>query len=546
MNDKFTNETKRDDQDIAHKLNQVAEGTHVSGRFAAELEERLREAHPPRAGWFASFAQISPTLRWVALMILLAIVLSWSIKSLIPAPLPAIDNTPVQPVIATFTPEPKILLEESATPVLQESEYDFRDAKLLLNQSLPESPETAHVYLLNKEDTPATQEQARALAERFGIQGEMYTAPGYIFNTENFLISDGKQSLELHSDKYFTYTSDMAKSRRSYPPPTNPDAETIIREFLNSHGLDFPVRVYGSVDYSGYVVQPLAPDSLPMQFKSFTLPMIRVVLDEGGQVLNLDASLIDFDQSPVGEYGIITAEEALQRLLDDSILTGKTELVHSAVNQPQEWYHDYPDNQPITIYGYVSSNPALEPNKPPLLLINGIPIVGNTAGMESLENFAYVKATGQLGVENGIRRFTVEAWDRRVQEAYLTGILTRQGDQIVFISDDGGAQYTLIDPPADVPLDVQTPGSQLAITGVIVDGQMSWTYIQYFKSNSSGGGGGGGMGRGFYKLNLSGTPVPFPSPTPGAAAGDQPTGIYTGTRRRYARHDRPEIWNAFG
>ena len=40
MNDKFTNNNH--DEDISRKLAQIAEQTHASGGFAAELEEKLR------------------------------------------------------------------------------------------------------------------------------------------------------------------------------------------------------------------------------------------------------------------------------------------------------------------------------------------------------------------------------------------------------------------------------------------------------------------------------------------------------------------------
>jgi sensor c-di-GMP phosphodiesterase-like protein len=82
MNDKFT-DTSRAEQ-IAQKINQVAEQTHVNSQFAAELEERLRSAHTPKTSWLASsFKQVSPALRWVALMVLLGLALSLSIKTLI-------------------------------------------------------------------------------------------------------------------------------------------------------------------------------------------------------------------------------------------------------------------------------------------------------------------------------------------------------------------------------------------------------------------------------------------------------------------------------
>lgn len=99
-----------------------------------------------------------------------------------------------------------------------------------------------------------------------------------------------------------------------------------------------------------------------------------------------------------------------------------------------------------------------------------------------------------------------------VTQSYITGNLHQDGDQTILTADDGSGQYPLIDPPSDVPLDTKIPNSQLSVTGVLVNGKMFWTYIQYFaNANSMGGGGGGGLG--FYQLNLSGTPVPFPTAT---------------------------------
>lgn len=513
MNDQTPNSMNPEEEKIAQKLSRVAEQTHASAQFAAELEERLRKAPPSKTGWLVSaFRQISPALRWAVLMILLAVGLSWSIRTLIPTPQPAAETTPTGSV--TITPTSEAINNQTATPLSPEERgYDWRGTKLYLGTSLPESPDTAHVYVLNKTEQ-ATQEQAQALANQLGIQGEVYTAPGLIYGTTDYLISDGKQSLQVHSDKYFSYTADMSKSYQASSLPTNPNAEAIIREFLNSHGFDFPLQVYPLEFSGGYVVQPLAPDSIPMQYESFTPPMMRIVLDESGQVLNVDTSLMNYDPTPVGEYGIITAQEAFDKMLDDYVVTGKIESMHSGARMPKEWYREYPDNQPLTTYGYLSSRPAVDPGKPPLILIGGVPVVGNTTGLESLEEFTYIQATGQYFIENGIRKFNVELWDRRIQEAYLSGTLHRDGDQIILTSDDGSEQqYALIDPPADVPLDTKVPDSQLSVSGVLVDGKMFWTYIQFFETFTGGGGGAGG-GLGFYKLNLSGPPVPFPSPTP--------------------------------
>jgi LysM repeat protein len=511
MNDKFKYHMNSDDENIATKLSQAAEQTNVNAQFAIELEEKLRNTYQPKMSWSVSmFRQISPTLRWVALMIFLALVLSWSIKTLIAAPQPATNATPTVPIpgTETSTPEP---INLTSTPVTQEGGYDFRGAKLYLEQPLPDSPNTAQVYLLKK-DEAATEEQARALADRFGIQGEMYTTSDYIFNTTDYVISDGRQNLQVYSQRFFTYVADMAKTSILSTNTPNDNAEAIIREFLQARGFDFPFSISLSDFYDAYIVEPLAPDSIPMQYESFTQPVMSVMLDENGDVLRVDATLMDYDTTPLDEYGIISAQEAFDKLLDDNVVTGKMEFVHSPSRMFHDWYRSYPDNQPVVAYAYITKFSAANLGTPPLILMNGVPVIGNINGLEGLEYYTFVKATGQYLVENGIRKFDVESWDRKVQESSFPGTLSRQGNQIILTKNDGsGEQYALIDPPVDLPLGTKATDS-LDVYGVRVDGKIFWTFIRFFENNTGGGGGGGG-GLGFYKLNLTGPVVPFPSPT---------------------------------
>ncbi|HLO13699.1 MAG TPA: LysM peptidoglycan-binding domain-containing protein, partial [Anaerolineales bacterium] len=353
------------------------------------------------------------------------------------------------------------------------------------------------------------------------------TAPDYIFNTKDYVISDGKQNLQVYSLRFFSYVADMSKTNKISMNTPNENAQAIIREFLQARGFDFPFSISLSDFFDAYLVKPLAPDSIPMQYESFTQPVMSVMLDENGEVLRVDATLIDYDAAPVGEYDIISAQEAFEKVRDDNALVGKMEFMHSPSKWPHDWYRSYPDNQPITVYGHLSTYPAADPGKPALVLIDGVLAIGNINGLESLDHYSFIKATGQYVVENGIRKFNVESWDRKVQESSFSGTLSRQGDQIILTRDDGsGKQYALIDPPADAPLDTKAPAS-LEVYGAIVDGKISWTFIRFFEDNSGGGGGGGG-GLGFYKLNLSGTPVPFPSPTPYVDMSNQSLiGLYT-------------------
>ncbi|MDQ2691439.1 MAG: LysM peptidoglycan-binding domain-containing protein [Chloroflexota bacterium] len=507
MSEKFTKNGH--DDDIAIQLKQIAEHTQANPRFAAELEEHLRDL--PRRNWFAAFSGISPTLRWVALMVLLGLVLSWSIRSLIPAPQPAVANTPAPGVLLTPSSAPTTLSEENATPATGADGYDFRGAQLYLETTLPASPTAAHVYLL-KQDEAATEEQARALANRFGIQGEVYTAPNYVFNTTDYVISDGKQSLQVYSQRYFSYTANIAKTIKLSTNTPHENAEEIIGEFLETRGFVFRFSILPSDSYDAYIVRPLAPDSIPMQYESYTWPALRVTLDENGQVLSVDATLMDYDSTPVGEYGIISAQEAFEKVLDDSAMSGKMEFVNSPDQEMRDWFRSYPDDQPVTAFGNITQFPPAHADTPPLVLFNGVPVLGNTSGLDSLDHYTFVKATGQYTIENGIRKFNVETWDRKVQEESFAGTLSRQGNQVILTLNNGsGQQYALIDPPADPPLDIEAP-NWLEVYGATHDGRIAWTFMRLFGNDSGGGGGGSGLG--FYKLNLNGPPVPFHTSTP--------------------------------
>lgn len=413
----------------------------------------------------------------------------------------------------------KIPIKANAAPEPQEGGYNFRGAKLYLAQPLPESPAEANVYSLNKGEQ-ATVDEARALAERFGIQGEIYNAPDTIYK---YTVTDGMRWLSIGSSRFFFYTADLVKYTRNSSGTPNDNAETIIREFMQARGFEFPFSISNGDLYGSYALQQIAPDGLSLQYEYFSTPVARVTLDENGEVLTMDANWVDFDQTPVGTYGIITAEEALQTLLDDNVINGKIESVRSGGGTPpQQWYRQYPDEQQVTIYGALTNAPAVDSSKPALLTIDGTMALGNIKGLEALDNYAYIKAIGKYVTENGIRKFMVESWDANAPQDYITGSLRREAGQIVLASDDGKNEYPLIDPPADIPLNTKFPESQLAVSGVIVDGKIDWTYIQYFADASQMGGGGGGGGMGFYQLNLSGTPVPFPTPTPTPSALEVP------------------------
>lgn len=492
-------------RDIENLLIEASEETQPNPVFKAELEQKLRAMHKPRAAFSWNWKGLLPTLTGIGALTALALFMVWLITTLKPeGHVGSGDETPAA------TPTPGAVIDPNITPEGDvEGGYDFRGGKLFLAALLPDSPAAANVYDFVS-DPPATLEEARALAEQFGLQGEIYTTafPGLPDQTV-YVASDGKRMLTVYTVNYFTYLPDTRLLYRVNGNLPVENTEAVIAEFLGANGFDFPYVIGESAMPGMYEVYETAPDGLPIRFDS---PSMRFYFGGDGQVVSLDATLKHYDSSPVGEYGIISAQDALDALLDESGNSASLlEMGYSTgYEAPQQWYREYPDNQTVTISGSVSSYAAAIPGGSSLYLLDGIPLGGNTDGLKSMNDYAFAQATGKFVVEGDIRMFIVESLNMDVEPVYASGSLRSEDGAIILTSDLDGTEYILADAPADLPLNTKIGVSYLGVNGVVVDGVMDWTNIQFSEDANSMGGGGAG----FRKLNLSGEPIPFPTPIP--------------------------------
>lgn len=496
----------------AELLKRTAEQIRPSVEFANQLEKQLKMEHKSpqnslRQTWQSLFNGIGKAAALAALAALLIWVFNSTQNS-------RGNDQQTQPAVQDSTPLPQGDNEENAPNYGQ---YSFRGGTLSLAVPLPGSPATLEIYAVANEPA-ATAQDAQELASRFGITGDVYQTAGDYPNTTAYVVSDGRQWLAVTTKNGFYYTADMVRNNRNITLPLNKNAEAIIREFLKSRGFDFPFSIEPSNAFSSYVVRPLTPNGIPMQFEAYSMPMLQVKLDDNGDVLSVYSSMVSYEQAGTDKYGIISAEEALQNLLDDTIYAGKIESMSSgnaSFIPYKQWFREYQDGEPAVLYGSLTVAKAVDASKPALLLVDNIPVIGDTAGLDSLAQYAYVRVDGAYTTENGIRKFIVNDWmENDPSLTYLTGSLSNQSGSIILTTDQG-QQYRLVNPPADLPLNTSLSESSLSINGRIVNGDLlEWTYIQFFEDASLMGGGGGGGGMGFYSLNLSGTPLPFPTPIP--------------------------------
>jgi LysM repeat protein len=515
MNKEFLGQLPPQDRTVSDVLEAQSNSIQVNPQFQSNLEARLKQAHSankqPGKG---VRTRILPAIGWAILIIGAILLLNWAVRSLAPDLQPAAGKTAVPTVTTVQTIMPSN--ESAATPIPPADGYDWRGTTLYLGAALPESPSEARVYQLQP-DQQATIESARALAQRFGIQGEVYQAPGELPDTTQFLVTDGKQRLYVRSEQYFLYYADYAHYSTgmfSFQEPLQQDeAANDIDGFLKSHGFDFAYQIENAPQLiNDYYVVPLSPDGFPVRHDYLMPVRLEIKLDSAGQVIFLQSGLIAYE--PIGTFGIRTAQEAWERVLHENGAAGMQEGMRGGgILKEYFWQRTYPENQAVTIYGRANSFPPADPAGAPFLSIGDQTVAGNIAGLEAIEGNRLVEASGQFFTENSVRTFQVDSWKLSdAVETAVSGRLQREGDQLILSTQDG-SQYRLTGVPSDVPLDTQSPGEDLNIEGVLVNGALEWTTIQNFPADSmSGGGGGGGGGLGFYKLNLTGTPVPLPTP----------------------------------
>jgi len=432
--------------------------------------------------------KLVPILGWAVGLIAIALLFNWGRHAIAPQPQPAIANTPLSGV------------ETNANAPIAQT-YERRGTTLTLSQPLPGSPSEASVFLAQPERR-ATIESARTLADQFSMQGEIYEMPAEIGDKTDFLIVDGDQRLIIRSDRYFTYYPNYPVWNYDFIKVDNPNVEELIGDFMQTVGFDFEYKIEPSGLYSRYYVFPLAPDGIALHYDYFKASGLLFRFDNTG-IISVEASLMNYD--PVGKYGIITAEEALQKYLDSNATVGLIEGMHSSAKPAQAWHRYYPKDQTVTIFGWMNSVKSLEGGSP-LVTLDNYTVIGDLAGINETTANTFIEATGQFHAEDNADVFVLESW--KVYDGYdegYQGTLQREGEEIVLITMEN-QKLILPDVPPDVPL----PLENVYVMGVTRGDTFEWKSFDMRMTEGGGGGGGGGIG--FYKLNLTGTPMPLPTP----------------------------------
>lgn len=408
-------------------------------------------------------------------------------------------------VYGQSTPEPNLEPQVIVTPqpdtTSSQDTYSWRGTTVQLNVDLPDGPTEMQIYQ-TQANVPATVEDVRALAQVFGMNGEIYATPGNSPGTTGYFMVDGNRQLFVRSKYSFHYVPNHSAYLQNPFFEKNENAESMIAEFMRTYNLGENYKVEYAESYNGYYALPLDLNGYPLHLGYGVASGYLFRFTEEGLV-GVETSLVGYEA--LGTASIISAEEAWQKVLNSTDGMGMQEAMFMPNNvNIRSWARQYPLNETVTVFGYISSTGRSVDGNPPLVTFDSAPATGNVTNVpENLPN-TFVEATGQFIEEEGVRKFNIESWKNYDgYEEGIQGILTRDGDA-VYITVVEGPKLLL----PDVPDDLALPSENLFLTGVTIGDVFEWKSID----NRSFTGGGGGGGGGFYKLNLSGTPIPFPTP----------------------------------
>jgi hypothetical protein len=516
-------------------LKSAAQEIQPPAQFEAELERSLmREAQRKPSRLQRGLASTGRTAAWAALAIVLLLGLGWVFRTLLPgtapgagptgtvsapATLPTASQTP--PATQSAGPE-----EPTPAPIQPAGLTTFRlpmlqDVEVALQAELPEAPSKVQIY--RQKAWPAlSPEMALQTASQLGVEGQLYLAPAGPPGATSYLVSDGyARVLFQQAAPWYQYQAapgGVPPAGSELPPE---QAQAASEAFLKTHGLDqFEYHIEAR---PGGTVFAQTLDGIPLSFPPFDEPQVRLVLDDQGQVVQVNSSLLDFEA--LDSYPIISAGEAWEKVLSPDTLSGsETYSISGGANAFHSWGRTYPSGQDVELFGTARAYPALDPSQPPLIFLMDFPVSGNIQGLaEAAESNRFIQAWGQF-VEDGQgrRSFQMTGWQASFfPDQNLQGTLERQGGEVYLVTPD--QRLRLPDAPADLP-----DGATIAVQGVVLEEPelaMEWSNLY---TAPLGGGGGGGGGTGFAQLNLEGPPATLagpaqtePTPTPVVSVGQR-------------------------
>ncbi len=487
---------------MAGKLRAAAERIQPDPDFARNLANQMDAAASARPAWNQTLKQWWPSLAGAAGLALLAILVIWVVRSLAPAP-----------VLPAATPESTD--HPAGTPEVTENEGAGFYAPLFsetfsLEAGFPASPAEANLY--EQVQPEITLEEARLLAQKFGLDGGIYLLPeDWTPGKASYMVTDGKQRLYLYAPTHYDYYPDYVHFSEQVEVEETPrKLQRMAEAYLQEHGLlDFDYRVEVPGNKTGEVRFIPLLDSRPIRYSfSHDYPYLSVYVTLDGDVKSIHTYLVAYQA--LGAFPLRTAESAWDKMLGTSTDLGMT-ADFSSVFAPaggNNWRRDYPTGQPVRMAGRLEKFMPADGGEP-IFLLNDYPLTGELAGLELIAPYGTVTVDGQFFLDGEVMKLQVEQWQSSADLVDFMAGSFEDTDGRVYLLTEDNQRLELPDLPPEFVALAEEKG-EFYIVGTINGERLEWDNA-YAGPMGGGGGGGGGM-TSLAKLNLSGVPAPTATP----------------------------------
>ncbi|MBX3057682.1 MAG: hypothetical protein KF770_14545 [Anaerolineae bacterium] len=373
----------------------------------------------------------------------------------------------------------------------------FSGTTFILNGTLPIEPVSGFVQQRQPE-VNLTPEQARAIADQYGFTGPLYveTYPSDV--PENapppvYIVFDVPRNLRMDSWA-INYTDEAAAARFTYDNPNmriRPEIIPIAEAFLAQRGqLNFPYETEAQIGDSVLFYRLV-------DGRRVNEPEISVSINPNNEVAYVwDNTSTEW--TAVGNYPLITAEQAWQRVLGgvfENHIQFYTFMPDPGVEMPVEelpahlaeykyWGREFTPNSEVHLYEWPVVYRPVDGGTP-LVKIRGFNVVADDATLNALAaaRDSQIHTWGTLNEDKTL--FQLAGWEALTEynPIFQTGVVRRQGEQLVFYGEDGSI-YILPNAPADVPdgLKVNLFGYGVRDTGLeypVLDWESIDKYIEY-------------------------------------------------------------------
>ncbi len=405
----------------------------------------------------------------------------------------------------------------------------FANATPVLNATLPASPERVMIYAQQSRE-PLTFENARQMAERMGVTGNVYRVNSEDSQSKVYQVTNGASAIWfMDTPLTFSYVADYATVLSNNGEPLPFDQQAAIAEaFLKGRGLlDFVYRVEPVQAHSGEVRFVRLLDGRPLRENNPFDPRIDVAVTPDGKVKQIVYRALKLQ--PVGEYPIRSAQAAWEALTSGQLADHISVIVSDAV-QPstlQTWQRQYRPGQRADLYGYAQVLQPVEAGVSPLVSVNNLPLSGDLQTLipqASLGQFLHIWGQMQRDA-SGVLTCHVSGWEpSALPDETFEGVIRRQGDRASLLvervmsskpapsknSVQAGQSLVLLDPPTNL-----ADGARVSIRGVQVERPepaLDWWIIQTGAAASGAATGGSLSGLSLAPTDRAPTPTPFPIP----------------------------------